>query len=198
MSFVAERLIKVRFLFLLFVLSACRNAAIAADDVVINNFEADTYGNWVVKGEAFEPGPVRGAVDGQMPVSGVLGKGVANRFSKGDEAVGTMTSPEFVTTHNHIAFLIGGGKIPDALGIELLADGQRVRSEKGTRVRGHEMGVVGCQRTDRPQSEAADLRQSDWKMGTYSCRSNHPDRHIAAHHCRGSAHFVSKIQRLLS
>ena len=84
MSFVAERLIKVRFLFLLFVLSACRNAAIAADDVVINNFEADTYGNWVVKGEAFEPGPVQGAVDGQMPVSGVLGKGVANRFSKGD------------------------------------------------------------------------------------------------------------------
>ena len=131
MSFVAERLIMVRFLFLLFVLSAYRNAAIAADDVVINDFEADTFGTWVVEGEAFGPGPVQGAADGQMPVSGVIGKGVANSFSKGDRAVGTITSPEFVITHNHLAFLIGGGKIPDALGIELLADGQRVRSETG-------------------------------------------------------------------
>ncbi|MFN9721551.1 MAG: glycoside hydrolase family 32 protein, partial [Planctomycetota bacterium] len=131
MSFVAERLIMVRFLILLFVLSAYQSAAIAADDVVINDFEADTFGTWVVEGEAFGPGPVQGAVDGQMPVSGVLGKGVANSFSKGDQAVGTITSPEFVITHNHLAFLIGGGKIPDALGIELLADGQRVRSETG-------------------------------------------------------------------
>ncbi len=82
MSFVAERLIMVRFLFLLFVLSACRNAAISADDVVINDFESDTFGTWIVEGEAFGPGPVQGTVDGQMPVSGVLGKGVANSFRR--------------------------------------------------------------------------------------------------------------------
>lgn len=121
----------VRVMLLAFVFTTNCNVAIASDDVVIDDFESDTFGTWSVEGEAFGPGPVQGAVAGQMPVSGVLGKGVANSFSKGDEAVGSITSQEFVITHNHLAFLIGGGRKPEALGIELLADDQRVRFETG-------------------------------------------------------------------
>ena len=98
------------------VISTCLNAAFAGDDVVINDFEADTFGNWTVEGDAFGIGPVQGSVEGQMPVSGVLGKGVANSFVHGDGATGVLTSPEFLITRNHLAFLIGGGKIPDELG----------------------------------------------------------------------------------
>jgi fructan beta-fructosidase len=131
MSFVAEGLIMVRFLFLLCVVSVFTNGPAVADDVIINDFEGDSFSPWIVEGTAFGAGPVQGTVAGQMPVSGVIGQGVANSFTHGDAAVGSITSPEFVVTHDHLAFLIGGGKIPAALGMELLADGQRVRFVTG-------------------------------------------------------------------
>ena len=33
----------------------------AADDIVINDFESDTFGNWKVEGTAFGPGPATGS-----------------------------------------------------------------------------------------------------------------------------------------
>ena len=102
-----------------------------ADDLVVNDFESESFGDWVTEGEAFGTGPVHSPVDGQMPVSGVVGKGAANSFVHGDGATGTLISPEFQITRDHLAFLIGGGRLPVEIGIELLVDGQRVRFETG-------------------------------------------------------------------
>ena len=121
----------LRMLCLLSFLSIYQDIAIAGDDVIINDFEANTFGLWVVEGDAFGTTPVQGSVEGQMPVMGGLGNGIANSFSHGDKATGIITSPEFEVTRNHLAFLIGGGKNADELGIELLADGQRIRFETG-------------------------------------------------------------------
>ncbi len=66
----------MRYVFLAGLLSVCVPCAVtaAADDIVIADFEAPNYGDWVATGEAFGPGPASGALPNQMAVSGYLGK----------------------------------------------------------------------------------------------------------------------------
>src|SRR5436190_1266214 len=64
---------------------------LAADEILIADFEGTNYGNWKVTGEAFGPSPA----PGQMPVDGFKGKRLVNSFYNGDRTTGTLTSPEF-------------------------------------------------------------------------------------------------------
>jgi sucrose-6-phosphate hydrolase SacC (GH32 family) len=52
-------------------------------------------------------------------------------FFNGDGTTGTLTSPEFRIKRKYIAFLIGGGKNEAKLALQLLVDGQVVRSSTG-------------------------------------------------------------------
>src|SRR5258708_30394607 len=81
-------------------------------DIIIADFEGETYGSWKAEGEAFGTGPARGTLPGQMPVGGFLGKGLVNSFRGGDDAKGKLTSPPFPIDRSHLNFLIGGGKYP--------------------------------------------------------------------------------------
>jgi fructan beta-fructosidase len=78
-------------------------------DVLIADFEAETYGDWKVEGEAFGSGPAEGTLAGQMHVFGFHGKRPVNSFFLGDRTTGTFTSPEFTIQRPWIKFLIGGG-----------------------------------------------------------------------------------------
>ena len=49
-------------------------------DILVNDFEAADYGDWSVEGDAFGPGPARGTLPGQMPVSGYEGERLVNTF----------------------------------------------------------------------------------------------------------------------
>lgn len=100
-------------------------------DRLIADFEAPTYGQWVVTGEAFGPGPAKGALAGQMAVGGYEGDRLVNSFLKGDDSEGTLTSPEFPIDRKHIRFLIGGGRYPGELGMEFVIDGKAVRTATG-------------------------------------------------------------------
>ncbi len=102
----------------------------AADDIVIADFEGESYAPWQVTGEAFGPGPARGPLPGQMNVEGFKGRGLVNSFYKGDDSTGTLTSPEFRIQRKFLAFLLGGGK-SDKLALQLLVDGKVVRSATG-------------------------------------------------------------------
>ena len=59
--------------------------AVAADrpDVIVADFEADTYGGWIADGEAFGTGPAHGTLPGEMDVTGFKGSGLVNSFVKG-------------------------------------------------------------------------------------------------------------------
>jgi sucrose-6-phosphate hydrolase SacC (GH32 family) len=103
----------------------------AADDILIADFEGTNYGNWKVTGEAFGPGPARGTLPNQMHVDGFKGKGLVNSYFKGDGTTGTLTSPEFKIERKFISFLIGGGKAPEKLCMNLLLDGKIVRTATG-------------------------------------------------------------------
>ena len=103
----------------------------AADDILIADFEGETFRDWKVTGTAFGPGPARGTLPNQMPVTGFLGKGLANSYHGGDDSTGTLTSPEFKIERPYINFLIGGGKYPGETCINLLHDGKVVRTATG-------------------------------------------------------------------
>ncbi len=100
-------------------------------DVVFADFEGPDYGDWVVTGEAFGKGPARGALPGQMPVTGFKGKGLVSSFHGGDDSTGTLASPEFEIQRHHVTFLIGGGHHPGKACINLLVGGKVVRTATG-------------------------------------------------------------------
>ena len=101
------------------------------DDLLIADFEGDTYGDWKVAGAAFGPGPAKGALPNQMGVSGFLGRGLVNTFFQGDKTTGTLTSPPLQLQRKYIHFLAGGGKYPGETCIELLIEEKPVRTATG-------------------------------------------------------------------
>lgn len=100
-------------------------------DILIADFEGSNYGDWEVTGTALGSGPAQGALPGQMEVTGFLGHGLVNTFYNGDTSTGTLTSPAFKIERPYINFLIGGGGHPDRTCINLLVDGQVVRTAVG-------------------------------------------------------------------
>ncbi|TWU02234.1 glycoside hydrolase family 32 protein [Stieleria varia] len=111
--------------------SALSNRCDAQEDILFDDFESGTYAKWTITGEAFGDEPASGALPGQMSVSGFRGSRLINTFYEGDSTVGTATSIEFRLERSHLAFLIGGGRHKDQVGMELLIDGQSVRSVTG-------------------------------------------------------------------
>jgi fructan beta-fructosidase len=110
--------------------SVCSHAADRAD-LIVADFEGETYGDWLVEGEAFGPGPAVGALPGQMAVSGFQGKRLVNSFFRGDDTTGRLLSPPFRVERRYLNFLLGGGKNPEKLSVNLLVDGKVTRSASG-------------------------------------------------------------------
>jgi len=97
-------------------------------EVVIADFEGSDYGDWKTTGTAFGAGPARGALPGQMEVSGFLGKGLVNSFLHGDDSTGTLTSPPFRIERDYLCFLIGGGGFDGETCLNLIIDGKVART----------------------------------------------------------------------
>jgi fructan beta-fructosidase len=108
-------------------------SAPAADrgDSIVADFEGENYAGWTVAGTAFGDHPARGTLPGQMEVSGYLGRGLVNSFLGGDDSTGTLTSPEFTIERKYLNFLIGGGRHPGKTCIDLLVEGNLVRTASG-------------------------------------------------------------------
>ena len=100
-------------------------------DLVVADFEQDNYGEWKTTGEAFGSGPAKGTLPGQMHVSGFRGMGLVNSFLHGDRTTGTLTSPPIVMERDYLVFLVGGGGHADKTCMNLLVDGEIVRSITG-------------------------------------------------------------------
>lgn len=98
---------------------------------LLADFEGDDYGAWRASGEAFAKQPARGALPSQQSVSGFRGRGLVNSYAGGDKAEGTLTSPEFEITHDHLNFLIGGGNHAEKTCLNLIVNGNVVRTATG-------------------------------------------------------------------
>ena len=95
----------------------------AEDDIVIADFESDTYGDWTVEGEAFGRVPAQGTSPSQRTVAGYLGASFANSYAGGEGGVGKLISPRFKLERKYLNVLIGGGYSPGAsLTLSVLKD----------------------------------------------------------------------------
>ena len=103
----------------------------AQPDLVIADFEGDDFGAWTTEGDAFGTGPASGGLDGQMPVAGFAGRGLANSFHGGDGAQGKLISPPFTIRRPYINLLVGGGSDGSKVRAELVIDEQVVRKIAG-------------------------------------------------------------------
>lgn len=110
---------------------ACSVTCVAADDLVVADFEGENYGKWKVDGKAFGAAPAKGTLPGQMHVEGYEGKQLVNSFVGGDDATGRLTSPEFKIERPWLCFLLGGGHHPGKACINLLVAGKTVRTASG-------------------------------------------------------------------
>jgi non-lysosomal glucosylceramidase len=110
---------------------ASKTPAEPRESIVIADFEGGDYGQWTVEGEAFGKGPARGTLPSQQEVSGFAGKGLVNTYLGKDGPHGKLTSPEFTIERRFLNFLIGGGNHKGKTCINLLVDGQVVRTATG-------------------------------------------------------------------
>ena len=124
------RLPVVRLIGFLFLLGTLRSPA-AEPDLVLADFEGETYGDWKATGEAFGQGPARGTLPSQMAVSGYAGRGLVNSYRGGDQTKGRLVSPEFVINRRYLSFLIGGGGFQGQTCMNLLIEGQIVKTAAG-------------------------------------------------------------------
>jgi uncharacterized protein (DUF608 family) len=97
---------------------------------VFDDFESG-YAKWTLTGAAFGDQPATGTIPPQQPVSGFQGKHLVNTFNPNDDSTGRATSIEFTLERPFINFLIGGGAIPQKTCLNLIVDGQIVRSATG-------------------------------------------------------------------
>lgn len=105
----------------------------ATTDILVTDFEGNSYGDWKMEGEAFGRRPAKGTLPDQQEVTGYLGEGLVNTFDleEGDELQGTLTSPSFKIERRYINFLIGGGNYPVQTCINLIIDDEVARSATG-------------------------------------------------------------------
>ncbi|MGI6164809.1 MAG: GH116 family glycosyl hydrolase [Limnochordia bacterium] len=99
--------------------------------VLFEDFEKETYEQWSVFGNAFGTGPQAGTATGQQPVTGYRGRRLVNSFNPNDGPQGRLVSDEFIIGHRYINFLIGGGQDPTRLCVNLLVEGDVVRTATG-------------------------------------------------------------------
>lgn len=99
--------------------------------VQYENFESTEYANWTIEGTAFGSAPANGTLNGQQEVSGFLGSYLVNSFNGGDASKGKLTSNQFTITKPFINFLISGGNHNNLTCINLLINGQIVRTATG-------------------------------------------------------------------
>lgn len=114
--------------------------------ILFEDFEAERLVGWTVEGETFRPGPTEGPVVWQRRLEGYVGRRLANSFHVvHDEdgrllrerclrgrATGSLTSREFEIERDYITFYIGKGDIAGETCIDLLIDGEVVRTATGS------------------------------------------------------------------
>ncbi|KAB5550825.1 glycosyl hydrolase family protein [Coniochaeta sp. 2T2.1] len=103
-------------------------------EIILQDFEGTANFaslGWNSTGGLVGASPSQGTLSGQNPVTGYLGSRLVNTFLNGDATTGTL-SKSINITRKHLKFLIGGGNFPNQECINLVVQGQVVRTATGS------------------------------------------------------------------
>ncbi len=121
------------------------------EEIVFEDFEGDTWGEWAAEGDAFKGGPfaIKALADYQ-DVTGVTGKALVNSHNSRaygdggtddipgvDNLTGKLTSAEFKVERKYINLSVGGGNRPNDVYIEVLVAGKQVAKTTGHNSNAH-------------------------------------------------------------
>ena len=100
-----------------------------AQDLLVDDFSAG-YTKWTQTGTAFSPGPTTPAQTTRLGITGSPDGTVATSKieNEGDARVGSLTSQVFRIQRRYLSFLISGGDYEHDNCLNLLVDGQVVKS----------------------------------------------------------------------
>ena len=122
----------------IFLISLALTTAANSEDILIADFEGDTYAPWQTSGTAFNAGPARGDRLKSLEITNATGSGVAcsenldpGNTTGNDKPQGRLTSPEFPIRRKYISFRIAGGDYERHACMNLLVDGKIVKSATG-------------------------------------------------------------------
>lgn len=116
------------------------DAGVEFEERVFADFESGSYDGWSITGDAF--GKIPQTLETIAPYQGKIngrGRFFVNSHNirpggdvrRGDSLTGTLTSPEFVIDFDELEFLVGGGPHKNRTCVNLIIDGQPVRSATG-------------------------------------------------------------------
>lgn len=107
---------------------------LTAPAATFESFEGDGFGEWQSTGSAFGLSPVHGRLDGMKDeLTAYANDSFALSAHGGEEAVGTLVSPEFTIKDDYIAFLIAGGDYAGKTALQLVVDGKVAMEATGKR-----------------------------------------------------------------
>lgn len=123
------------------------------NDLSLCDFSGGGYGAWTKTGTAFDQGPATGNRLEKLQIVNAGTGTVISSELQGDQPEGTLTSPSFVIERDFITFRIGGGDYERHCCMNLLVDGQVVKSATG-------------RQSDRLQPQSWDVRAWRGKSAT--------------------------------
>jgi hypothetical protein len=143
---------------------------LTAPAATFESFEGDGFGEWQSTGSAFGLSPVHGKLDGMKgEPTAYANESFALSAHGGDEAVGTLVSPEFTIKEDYIAFLIAGGDHAGKTALQLIVDGKVAMEANDLYIKNDEFKAFFRQiRYFLTVQEQIDLYQKWCKSG---CRS---------------------------
>jgi uncharacterized protein (DUF608 family) len=134
-------------------------------DVVFEDWDRDTFGDWTVEGTAFGPGPIL-RTDAEKFSADIGGESprIVNSYlpTHTDTAQGKLTSKPFTIPRRYIKAWVGGGDLQGKVGMNLLVDGKIVQSFTGA----HQ---------DKMVLRVFDTRTLEGKQGTFEIFDNSGD-----------------------
>lgn len=99
----------------------------AADDILIADFEGDSYGEWKVEGQAFGQKPTTAETAKANGISGFKGDGLASSWlDRSLKPLGRLTSPAFTIERDYINLRLGGSPFKGAGALRLLLKGRKL------------------------------------------------------------------------
>ncbi len=139
-----------------------------SEPVVIADFESGSYDGWELTGDAFgdRPQTLQTIPDYQGKINAV-GKFFVNSHQRrnggrGDDHVGTMTSPKFTINRRFLTMWVGGGDHVGKTCVDLIVDGKTVRSATGKK--SNQMSLV-VWNLSQFQGKTARIRIIDLERG---------------------------------